>query len=134
MERVWTCWAGPERTVVLDQGGEFAREFADDLEGHGTQIRWTSVQAPWKNGTCERHGGAWKAMATHSIYENKINDLKELQALSVLCNWQKNSRVNETGYSPAQWVLGRNPDVPSTGQDSRQAHTNTRNSARTSGA
>ena len=71
LERIWLCWAGPPKAVTVDQGGEFGREFSDYLEGLGVHVRWTAAEAPWKNAAAERHGGYWKAVATHAIYEGE---------------------------------------------------------------
>ena len=64
-EWVWMSWAGPPENLQFDPGRELGREFADALESYGIQPHETGVQAPWQNGICERHGGAWKLAARH---------------------------------------------------------------------
>ena len=111
-ERAWLCWAGPPDKLVADQGGEFFREFSDFMEAHGVQITFTGTQAPWQNGVCERHGGAWKLAARHSILANSVKGVTEMKAMSLMVNWAKNARINASGFSPSQWVLGRQQRLP----------------------
>ena len=65
--RVWASWAGYPKSMTLDQGGEFFREFADELEANDVSTTWCATQAPWQNGPTERHGGAWKIVAAKTF-------------------------------------------------------------------
>ena len=92
--------------------GEFNREFGDTLEAMGVEHLYAGVQAPWQNGLCERHGGAWKLAFRHVVKANQVQGLLAVKSATVMVNWAKNSRVTASGYSPSQWVLGRAMRLP----------------------
>ena len=112
LERAWMDWAGPPLKLNCDMGGEFNREFGDTLEAMGVEHLYAGVQAPWQNGICERHGGAWKLAFRHVVKANQVQGLLAVKRATVMVNWAKNSRVNASGYSPSQWVLGRGMRLP----------------------
>ena len=112
LERCWMDWAGPPARLNCDMGGEFNREFGDTLEAMGVDHVYAGVQAPWQNGLCERHGGAWKLAFKHVARANQVAGITDLKRATVMVNWAKNSRVNASGYSPSQWVLGRGMRMP----------------------
>ena len=37
---------------------------------------------------------------------------EQVASAAVMATWARNQRPNESGFSPAQWVLGRNPRLP----------------------
>ena len=77
----------------------------------GVEHLYAGVQAPWQNGLCERHGGAWKLAFRHVVKASQVQGLLAVKRATVMVNWAKNSRVNASGYSPSQWVLGRMPKM-----------------------
>ena len=112
MESAWFCWAGPPDRLQCDLGGEFHREFGDFMEATGVTVSFSGTQAPWQNGLAERHGGAWKLAFNHSVRANSVVGLTQVRTACIMCNWAKNSRVNASGFSPSQWVLGRGMRMP----------------------
>ena len=111
-ENAWSNWAGAPENLQADAGGEFYREFAEFLEAHGSQLHFSGVEAPWQNGTCERHGAVWKIAARHVIMELSVRGISKMRSMTATVNWAKNSRVNASGFSPSQWVLGRSMRLP----------------------
>ena len=54
---LFTNWARPPVTLVLDLGPEFAsEEFAIKVESLGSRVYHTPVEAAWQNGMAERNG------------------------------------------------------------------------------
>ena len=76
------------------------------------QVWFTAVEAPWQNGMCERAGGEWKVLWRASTTETEIETELEVTAAAVMITWAKNQRINESGFSPAQLVLGRSQQLP----------------------
>ncbi|CAK0878068.1 unnamed protein product, partial [Prorocentrum cordatum] len=110
----WMSWAGPPQASIADLGGEFEREFRSELEGMGAELIAAAALGPTQNIVCERRGGEWKYIAEAIIDEYQM-DFTVPGAVERLCNvlnWAKNSKVGPTGYSPAQWVLGRGCRLP----------------------
>ena len=110
----WLIPFGIPSKVVCDQGGEFEREFAKELEDLGSKVSHTPGNAPTQNSIAERHGGMWKHHAMRLIHQYQISFIQPPRVLW-LCsalNWAVNSAVNESGYSPGQWVLGKGIKLP----------------------
>ena len=107
LERVWINWAGPMSHLISDMGGEFEGELGEFMEGHGLRQYFTASEAPWQNGLVERNRGIWKAAARKAIKDVGARGFVEMRRLVSMVNWAKNAWINSSGYSPAQWVIGR---------------------------
>ena len=107
-------WAGPPRASIADLGGEFEREFRSELESMGTELVATAALSPTQNSVCERHGGEWKYIARAIIDEYQLDFTVPgiVEWLCTVVNWAKNSKIGPSGFSPAQWVLGRGYRLP----------------------
>eukprot|EP00971_Amphidinium_carterae_P319084 6342380-Amphidinium_carterae.2 len=61
---IWVRWLGWPRTIVGDQGMEFAGASGEYLSQHGCLVLVTDARAPWQNSqNCcktERLGREWK--------------------------------------------------------------------------
>ena len=106
LEMVWITWAGPMSHLISDKGGEFQGELGEFIEAHGIRKYFTASQAPWPNGLVERNGGIWKAAARKAIKDVGARGFVEMRRHASMVNWAKNARINTSGYSPAQWVIG----------------------------
>ena len=53
----------------------------------------------------------WKHCAIRVISEQRVRGMREMEIMSVVLNHSRNSLPNSSGYSPAQWVLGRQPQL-----------------------
>ena len=74
----------------------------------------SSAMTPTENAQCERAGGEWKTHAKALMKEFGIDftDRDQMLWLCSVLNWAKNSTIGPSGYSPSQWVLGRNIKLP----------------------
>ena len=55
---IWISIFGPPKTVLSDNGGEFANEgFIDLCQNLNINFITTAAEAPWSNGLVERHNG-----------------------------------------------------------------------------
>ena len=81
----------------MDQGGEFEREFAHELESMGVDLKPCAAHCPTQNSITERHGGMWKAVAKKLIeqYSISFDDNEMTQWLIAMTTWAVNSRVGE---------------------------------------
>ena len=100
-------WFGKLSHLISDMGGEFEGELGEFMEAHGTRQYFTASEAPCQNGLVERNGGIWKAAARKAIKDVGARGVVEMRRLASMVNWAKNARINSSGYSPAQWVIGR---------------------------
>ena len=64
-------------------------------------------ETPWQNGLVERNGGICQAAARKAIKDVGARGFVAMRRLASMKNWAKNDRINSSGYSPAQWVIGR---------------------------
>ena len=87
-------------------GGEFEGELGEFLEAHDSRQYFTASEAPWQNGPFERIGGIWKAAAGKTIKDVGARGFVEMRRLASMVNWANNARINSSGYSPAQCVVG----------------------------
>ena len=80
------------------------------------EILQAAAISPTQNAVCERAGGAWKFHARALIGEFNIRftmaDSARMVWMVTVINWAMNSAVDESGYSPSQWVLGRGIKLP----------------------
>ena len=107
IKTTWLIPCGIPHNVLSDNGGKFDREFSDLVESLGSTILRSASYAPTQNGTTERRGGAWKA---HDSIRFETQAVAEHLCAAV--NWAVNQDIDESGYSPAQWVLGRGLRLP----------------------
>ena len=71
------------------------------------------MEAPWQNGMAERGGGTFKARLLCVCREHAVADEQTLKmAISAAAVEAGNADINESGFSPNQWVLGRQPRMP----------------------
>ena len=114
----WITPFGVPRRLIYDQGGEFEREFGQELEDLGCEPMPTAAITPQQNAVCERHGGIWKTHARRLLDEFSVKCVPEqlyrVTWLTAAVTWACNSAINDSGYSPAQWVLGRGLRLPYT--------------------
>ena len=73
---------------------------------------------PQQNAVCERHGGIWETHARRLLDEFSVKfvpeQLHRVTWLTAAVTWACNSAIDDSGYSPAQWVLGRGLRLPYT--------------------
>ena len=110
LDRFWLPWAGVPGQFVTDLGPEFrSDEFVAWCEGHGAKVWHTSVEAPWQNGLAERAGAIFKGIFRKVVSDHQCSTAVELDFAAATTCVAMNDRINESGYSPSQWVIGRCP-------------------------
>ena len=109
-ENAWVNWAGAPVTIVADMGPEFVgEEFVKWAEFHGSRLYHTPVEAPWQNGAAERAGQTAKIVIAKIVKEHGLIGPEFLKMAVSAATAGLNDDVGESGFSPAQWVLGRAP-------------------------
>ncbi len=113
IEESWTSWGGASVTMVADVGPEFtSEEFAQWCESRSCWLHTIPVEAPWQNGMAERGGGTCKACLLAVCREHAVADEQTLRMAISTAVEGGNADINESGYSPNQRVLGRQPRMP----------------------
>lgn len=108
----WIPVLGSPRCVVADCGPEFtSAELQSTLAFHDVLLHHVPVESPWANGLAERAGGSLKVILGKLIHDHSClgrTDVQEALAAAVsACN----EDIGTSGYSPAQFVLGKQPRV-----------------------
>eukprot|EP00971_Amphidinium_carterae_P350893 6491795-Amphidinium_carterae.1 len=109
---VWVRWLGWPRTVVTDQGTEFAGAFGEYLSQHGCLVLVTDARAPWQNSKTERLGGEWKEQMANLLHVWQPADSLEWEDMGVIAVIARNHYVDRTGYSPQQRLMGTGHRTP----------------------
>ena len=81
----------------------------DLLRINGVVIRHVGLEAPFQLGRGERQGGLLKDLMKTTMEEKQIIGVREMQMLVAETVMVKNCRLNQHGFTPIQWVLGRMP-------------------------
>ena len=77
-------------------------------ENLNTEVLTTAAESPWSNGICERHNAVIGNMVTKMMHDSG-NNIETALAWAINA---KNSLHNVYGFSPAQLVFGKNPNIP----------------------
>ena len=108
----WVTWLGLPRVLMADRGSHNRGIFNTWASEKGVDIRYAATEAPWMIGKVERHGGLAKAVIRKAVHEVGTTGISEIRALVQEVVGVKNVMMNTSGYSPMQWVTGRNPRDP----------------------
>ena len=108
----WIAPFGRPSRIVMDQGGEFEREWMLMLEQFGIHSVTTGSHAGWQHALAERHGGllgvTWHSLVVQYNVESK-EDMGVALAAAVEA---KNEVMTRRGYSPNMMVFGKNITYP----------------------
>ena len=106
-------WAGyPERGVITDRAKYFLSDLAEDFDAHGCMFDTSARASPWQIGQVERHGALWKSSFHKLVYSEQVAGLEEVQWATTATNQAKNALSRKSGFSPTQWVIGRDIRLP----------------------
>ena len=108
----WISVFGPPDNVVSDQGAEFHGDFASMLTTFGISHNMIGSESPWQAGLTERHGGSLKAAIGRVVKEQHVTGKKEVKVAMALTSAARNAIPGPSGFSPAQWVLGKSVRLP----------------------
>ena len=109
----WFAWAGyPERGVMTDRARYFLADVAEDIASHGCILDTSATASLWQIGAIERHGGLWKETFRRVAWAQQVAGRDEVMLTTSAITQAKNEGSRRGGFSPAQWVLGRNIRLP----------------------
>lgn len=113
LETHWISWAGPPSDIVLDPAQtNLGEPLVIPLENQGITIRVIAAEAHWQLGKTENHGG-WFARVLQRVIDDHSPSTKEEWLECVHHSHIKNAMIQHHGFSPQQYVFGRNIDIPS---------------------
>ena len=113
LESHWISWAGPPSDVILDPAQtNLGEPLVIPLESQGINIRVIAAEAHWQLGKTENHGG-WFARVLQRVIDDHSPSSKEEWLECVHHAHIKNAMIQHHGFSPQQYVFGRNVDIPS---------------------
>ena len=107
--RSWISWAGFPNYILVDRGTHNRGVFMTELERKGCKFRLVALEAPHQLGKVERAGGVLKDMLKRVINAESVRGELEMQMTLCECLETKNRQGTIGGFSPSQWVIGRNP-------------------------
>lgn len=113
LEQHWIAWAGIPEEIVLDPAQtNLGEPMVGPAEAQGTIIRVIAAEAHWQLGKVENHGGWFERVLSKIIDEHNPKD-KDSWLECVSHAHVKNTMIQTYGFTPHQFVFGRNPMVPS---------------------
>ena len=113
LESHWISWAGPPSDIVMDPAQtNLGEPLVVPLENQGINIRVIAAEAHWQLGKTENHGG-WFARVLQRVIDDHTPSNKEEWLECVHHAHIKNAMIQHHGFSPQQYVFGRNIDIPS---------------------
>ncbi|CAE7751606.1 RE1 [Symbiodinium sp. CCMP2592] len=108
---IWSNTFGAPGTMIVDLESGLQSGLGRFSEWHGTKIRPVAGQAHWQNGTVERAIRTWKEIWGRLVDEWSASS-EEAGMIITATNTAMNTLRRETGFSPAQAVWGRDPQLP----------------------
>ncbi|CAE7510542.1 RE1 [Symbiodinium sp. CCMP2592] len=130
---LWSNTFGAPGTLVVDLESGLQAGLARFSEWHGSFIRPIAGQAHWQNGTVERAIRTWKEVWSRLVDERSATS-DEANMVVTAVNNAMNTLRRDAGFSPAQAVWGRDPQLPedvhNSFQDDHVAYFKVRNDAK----
>ena len=115
--RTWLNWAGTPETILVDRGTHNRGVMMGELEKRGVRFRLVATESPHQLGRIERGGGILKGMMKRVIVATNATGDLEMGLVLQECLQTKNRLASVAGFSPAQWVLGKNIRTPGWGDE-----------------
>ena len=112
-ELSWENWAGlPEAGIVIDRAKYFLGKFAEYIAENGCTIQQAAKASPWQLSRVNRHIAIWKWSWRRVCYAKQVAGRLDCMMATAEVNRAKNDLSRKAGFSPAQWVIGRNARLP----------------------
>ncbi len=109
----WVSWAGAPKELILDpKRTNLGEAMTHPTEMEGTHIRPIAAEAHWQLGRTERHGGWFETVLRKLIDQFSPQDQDQWMQC-VHHAHVKNQMIQSYGYTPHQFVFGKNPHIPS---------------------
>ena len=113
LQERWITWAGvPEEIVVDPAQTNLSEALTVPQEIAGSHISSTAAEAHWQLGKVEVHGG-WFGRVLDKVIAEAMPHNRDTWMECVYAAHSKNELIQVYGLTPAQFVFGRNPRVPS---------------------
>ena len=104
----WIQWAGYPKFITADRGLHNRGIFAKELSAAGVYCGNIGLEAPYQLGKVERHGDIWKKIMGRVVINKNVRGI-EMKLAAAEVNATINEMSRRGGFSPAQWVIGRQP-------------------------
>ena len=121
MMEAWVSWAGWPRQCTMDRGVHNRGEMQKLLASHGCEVIYAPLETPSAIGKVERAQGVMKAMLRKVVHDVECIGAKDFKTVLQEVLVAKNTMTRSNGYSPSQWVLGKNPRAPGSVTDLDEA-------------
>ena len=108
----WVSAFGWPETVTCDRGLHNRGYFAKALAAGGVHLRNVGLESPHQLGRAERHGGTLKLMIEKVVTASGATGPSAIADAVETCCATKNAMLTVGGFSPDQWVLGRQLRAP----------------------
>lgn len=95
--------------MTCDQERGFLKEFTDGLDMVGCRVRYIAGQAHWQQGAIERQGQWYRAIWDRVVDYIVPPEVDEFDYVLSMVSYAKNTRRRSHGYSPTQWLFGKEP-------------------------
>ena len=103
----WFSWAGLPEQITCDRGLHNRGTLQRYMDEHGVRVVHAPLESPESIGRTERHGGLVKALYRKVSAEVHPTSKEQVEQVLIEVTRVKNSTSRIGGFSPAQWVLGR---------------------------
>ncbi|CAE7202177.1 TY5A [Symbiodinium sp. CCMP2592] len=112
LQEPWVTWAGiPEEIIVDPDQANLSAALTVPQELAGSHISSTAAEAHWQLGKVEVHGG-WFSRVLEKVLAEVMPHDRAAWLECVYAAHCKNELIQVYGMTPAQYVFGRNPRVP----------------------
>ena len=112
LQERWITWAGvPEEIIVDPDQANLSAALTVPQELAGTHVSSTAAEAHWQLGKVEVHGG-WFSRVLEKVLAEAMPHDRSTWLECVFAAHCKNELIQVYGMTPAQYVFGRNPRVP----------------------
>ena len=103
----WFSWAGLPEQITCDRGLHNRGTLQRYMDEHGVRVVHAPLESPESIGRTERHGGLVKALYRKVSAEVHPTSKEQVEQVLIEVTRVKNNTSRIGGFSPAQWVLGR---------------------------
>ena len=103
---------GVPKRLYTDLGKEFCSAFQDGAELDETIVEPGALEMPTQRSTTEIPGKTFKEFLIKSMETYAVQNDTEWRGLVDIVNVTVNPRVNNSGFPPAQRLLGYTPKIP----------------------
>ena len=117
----WVSWAGWPKQATMDRGMHNRGEVQRLLASHGCEVIFAPLETPSAIGKVERAQGVMKAMLRRVVADAEATGERDFSICLHETLATKNPMGRVNGYSPSQWVLGKNRRCPGSMTDLEEA-------------